>query len=90
MRDQIAHLAASEDWARRSLTDPDTFRADLAALSEDAGRRAAEVASGLLGCRVPEAGALAWWRAERERDDCRAPVRASRATGSRGSAPTCR
>ena len=66
VRDQIAHLAASEDWARRALTDPDGFRADLAALSEDPERRAAEVASGLLGCRIPDDGVLAWWRRECE------------------------
>jgi uncharacterized protein (TIGR03084 family) len=62
VRDQVAHLAASEDWARRSLTDPDRFRADLAAFGDDPARRAAEVRSGLLGCRVPEGGVLAWWR----------------------------
>ncbi|HEY8217012.1 MAG TPA: TIGR03084 family metal-binding protein [Acidimicrobiia bacterium] len=62
VHDQVAHLAASEDWSRRSLTAPDTFRTDLAALVDDPARRAAEVKSGLLGCRVPEEGVLAWWR----------------------------
>jgi uncharacterized protein (TIGR03084 family) len=67
VHDQIAHLAASETWAVRSLTDPDRFRAELAAFAEDPERRAAEVASGRLGQRPPDpaADALAWWRAER-------------------------
>jgi len=67
VRDQIAHLAASEEWAVRSLTDPDAFRAELAALGDDPVRRAAEIKSGLLGRSArPGAGVLTWWREGRD------------------------
>ena len=65
VRDQVAHLAATEEWALRSLTDADGFRAALAALADDPDRRATEVQTGRLGCRTPEGGVLAWWRDRR-------------------------
>jgi uncharacterized protein (TIGR03084 family) len=65
VRDQIAHLAATETWAVCSLTDPDAFRARLAELVADPERRARQMETGLLGARPREAGTLAWWREER-------------------------
>jgi uncharacterized protein (TIGR03084 family) len=65
VRDQIAHLAASETWAVCSLADPDRFRARFAELVADPERRARGIASGLLGCVPPETGVLEWWREQR-------------------------
>ncbi len=66
VRDQIAHLAATETWAILALRDPDGFRADLAGFATDPDARVTEVRSGLLGRRPPEGvDALAWWREQR-------------------------
>jgi uncharacterized protein (TIGR03084 family) len=65
VRDQIAHLAATETWAVCSLTDPDRFRARVAELVADPERRARQIATGLLGCVPPAAGVLEWWREQR-------------------------
>jgi len=65
VRDQIAHLAATEEWALRSLTDADGFRKALARFADDPEDRATQVQSGLLGCRPPDSGVVAWWRARR-------------------------
>ena len=65
VRDQIAHLAATETWAACSLTTPDVFRARFAELVADPERRARQVETGLLGCVPPEVGVLAWWREQR-------------------------
>lgn len=67
VRDQVAHLAATEEWATRSLSDPEGFRAELALLATDPDARATEVKSGLLGHRPPDSGVLDWWRTTRER-----------------------
>lgn len=65
--DQIAHLAASEEWARLSLEDPDAFRAQLARYTDDEARRAAGYSSGLIGrTQPPGTTVLEWWRANRE------------------------
>jgi uncharacterized protein (TIGR03084 family) len=63
--DSIAHLAATEEWGLRSLTDPDGFREELERFATDPAARATEVASGLLGRRPPPDGVLAWWRSAR-------------------------
>ncbi len=63
VRDQIAHLAATEEWAALSLSDPDGFRTERDRLLEDAVARAEESKRGLLTRRPPQgASALAWWR----------------------------
>ena len=65
VRDQIAHLAATETWAACALTEPDRFRARLDELVADPERRARQRETGLLGCVPPPTGALEWWREER-------------------------
>ena len=68
--DQVAHLAATEEWAALSATDPDEFRRQLGDYISDADRRDAEMRSGRLG-RTSTGGAdevgwaLGWWRAGR-------------------------
>jgi len=65
--DQIAHLAATEEWAHLAASDPDEFRRQLASYLDDADRRDTELRSGRLG-RRPSDGtgavdwALRWWR----------------------------
>jgi uncharacterized protein (TIGR03084 family) len=62
VRDQITHLAATEEWATLALTDAAVFRAEVAALDEDPVARAAAMRSGLLARRPPpDTDALAWW-----------------------------
>jgi uncharacterized protein (TIGR03084 family) len=65
VRDQIAHLAATETWALCSLRSADVFRARVAELVADPERRAQQMKTGLLGCVLPPTGALEWWREER-------------------------
>jgi len=63
---QIAHLAATEEWARTSLEDPDRFRADLEAYADDPEARAAGLRDGRLGRSAPAgSSALDWWRENR-------------------------
>jgi uncharacterized protein (TIGR03084 family) len=62
VRDQIAHLAATEEWAALALSDPDTFRTEVARLNEDPDARAREMRAGLLARRPPPAtDTLTWW-----------------------------
>jgi uncharacterized protein (TIGR03084 family) len=66
VRDQIAHLAATEEWATVALTDPDAFRSDLARLADDPEARTEEVRTGLMGRRPPpDTDVLEWWRERR-------------------------
>jgi uncharacterized protein (TIGR03084 family) len=65
IQDQVAHLAATEEWGLRSLTDPDGFREAVARFADDTEARAAAVKSGLLGCRAPSGSVLDWWRDRR-------------------------
>lgn len=66
VRDQIAHLAATEEWATLALTDPKAFRDDVDALNAEPERRAAEMQRGLLARRPPRhTDTLAWWHAAR-------------------------
>jgi uncharacterized protein (TIGR03084 family) len=65
VRDQIAHLAATESWALCSLTDSDLFRARFAELVADPDRRARQMETGLLGFLPPASGVLEWWREQR-------------------------
>jgi uncharacterized protein (TIGR03084 family) len=63
VRDQLAHLAATEEWARTSLEDPDRFRADLAVYAGDPDARAAGLRDGRLGRVQPaDLSTLEWWR----------------------------
>ena len=64
--DQIAHLAATEQWARRSLEDPDGFRGELAEYAADPERRAAGIRDGRIGRDRPGGvTTLDWWRENR-------------------------
>jgi uncharacterized protein (TIGR03084 family) len=66
VRDQIGHLAATEEWATVALQDPDAFRSDLARLATDAEARAEEVRTGLMGRRPPpNTDVWTWWRERR-------------------------
>ncbi len=66
VEDQIAHLAATEEWARTSLEDAEGFRAQLAEYAADPAARAAGLRDGRLGRTPPEGvSALAWWRSNR-------------------------
>jgi uncharacterized protein (TIGR03084 family) len=66
VHDQIAHLAATEEWARRSLEDPDGFRSDLEEYAGDPERRAAGIRDGRIGRAQPRGvTALDWWRENR-------------------------
>jgi uncharacterized protein (TIGR03084 family) len=66
VRDSIAHLAATDDWAVLALSDPDAFRAQLAGLGEAPDERARAIQSGTLGRRVPEdLDTIDWWRERR-------------------------
>ena len=66
VHDQIAHLAATEEWARRSLEDPDGFRAELAEYAADPARRAAGIRDGRIGRTKPDGvTTLDWWRENR-------------------------
>lgn len=66
VRDQVAHLAATEEWATLALSDPDGFRAAFEQLATDPVARAEEVRTGLMGRRPPEGlEVLAWWQARR-------------------------
>jgi uncharacterized protein (TIGR03084 family) len=66
VHDQIAHLAATEEWARRSLEEPDGFHDDLAAYAADPDARAAGLLDGRLGRSQPEGTTvLEWWRTNR-------------------------
>jgi uncharacterized protein (TIGR03084 family) len=83
VRDQVAHLAASEEWAALSLTDPDRFRTERDRLQEDPVARAAESKRGLLTRRPPPGvSTLAWWRDGRE-----AMVERLRAHGAKDRLP---
>jgi uncharacterized protein (TIGR03084 family) len=63
VRDQVAHLAATEEWATLALTDPLAFRSEVDRLNEEPEKRAAEMRRGLLARRPPpDTDALAWWR----------------------------
>ncbi|MCJ7671932.1 MAG: maleylpyruvate isomerase family mycothiol-dependent enzyme, partial [Acidimicrobiia bacterium] len=63
VRDQVAHLAATEEWATLALTDPDSFRVAVDRLNEDPERRAEETRHGLLARRPPaKTDPLAWWQ----------------------------
>ena len=63
VRDQVAHLAATEEWATLALTDPVAFRADVDRLNEEPEKRAQEMRRGLLARRPPpDTDALTWWR----------------------------
>jgi len=65
--DQLAHLAATEEWARLSLDDPDAFRAELAEYAADPERRAAGYADGRIGrTQPPGTTVLEWWRTNRK------------------------
>ena len=69
--DQVAHLAATEEWAHLAAIDPDEFRRQLADYIGDADRRDTEMRSGRLGRRPPDgvedaAWARHWWHAGRE------------------------
>jgi uncharacterized protein (TIGR03084 family) len=66
VRDQVAHLAASEEWAALALTEPERFRTEASALNEDPVARAAEMRCGLLARRPPPGTEpLEWWRVGR-------------------------
>lgn len=70
VRDQLAHLAATEEWAQLAAADPDEFRRQLSDYIGDAERRDAEMRSGRLGRHPPDgtedtAWALAWWQTGR-------------------------
>ena len=66
VRDQVGHLAATEEWARRSVEDPDGFRADLAVYLDDPTQREAGLADGRLGrTQPPGTSTLEWWRQNR-------------------------
>ena len=70
VRDQVAHLGATEEWATLAATDADEFRRMLAEYVSDGGREH-EMRSGRLGRQPPPgsaddpAWALAWWRSGR-------------------------
>ena len=65
VRDSIAHLAATDDWAVLALSDPDEFRARLAAWIE-APEFAEGIGSGRLGKEPPPGvDILEWWRDRR-------------------------
>jgi uncharacterized protein (TIGR03084 family) len=67
VRDSIAHLAATEEWALISLTDADRFRRELDEMAANPAREA-EVRRGLLGKRQPTGlDTLAWWRDRRHK-----------------------
>jgi len=62
VRDQIAHLAATEEWATLALSDPVAFGAALEELNDDPDARTEEVRRGLLARRAPpDTEALRWW-----------------------------
>ncbi|MFO7592286.1 MAG: TIGR03084 family metal-binding protein [Acidimicrobiia bacterium] len=68
--DQIAHLAATEEWAQLAIGDPDGFRRQRDDYLGDTDRRDDELRSGHLGRRPPggtddPGWALAWWRTGR-------------------------
>ena len=65
VRDQIGHLAVSEDLATLAATDAEAFRAELLRLLSDLdATEDGQLARG-RGMEPPEV--LAWWRASRER-----------------------
>ena len=67
VRDQVAHLAATEAWSALALTDPDTFRVEVDRLNEDPKGRADEIRQGLLARRAPtDTSVLAWWHDGRD------------------------
>ena len=68
--DQVAHLAATEEWAHLAAVDEASFRRQLAEYIGDADGRDAEMQSGRLGRRPPDGTertgwALRWWQAGR-------------------------
>lgn len=68
--DQIAHLGATEEWARLAATDADEFRRQLAGYLDDDDQRDAELRSGRIGRRPADGTdradwALRWWQAGR-------------------------
>lgn len=66
VRDSVAHLAATEEWALLTLTDGDRFRSELDRLAADAASRKEEVRRGLLGRHQPaDLDTLGWWRDRR-------------------------
>jgi len=66
VRDSVMHLAATDDWAVHALSDPDTFRAQLAAFGTDPEARAAGITSGTLGRQLPRGvSTVEWWRDRR-------------------------
>lgn len=66
VHDQIAHLAATEEWAMLALRDTVGFRAGVDHLAGDPDALADEVRSGLMGKRrPPDMDVLAWWRDRR-------------------------
>ena len=63
VRDQVAHLAATEEWATLALNDPDAFRVALDRLNDDPENRSEEMRRGLLARRPPsDTDTLAWWQ----------------------------
>jgi uncharacterized protein (TIGR03084 family) len=65
VRDQVSHLAFSEELAALAATDAEAFAARLTALLADVEQ--AESAPRDRARSMPPAGVLAWWRRERQR-----------------------
>jgi uncharacterized protein (TIGR03084 family) len=62
VRDQIAHLAHSDEKATLAIVDGDAFRADVAAAREEGGRASYEGRYLARGRALTPPALAAWWR----------------------------
>jgi len=62
VRDQVTHLANSDEAATRAIVDADLFRAEVAALARSADRGARGERSLAKGRAMSPAALLDWWR----------------------------